>query len=86
MRTLRRFSSPQSGEGLTNDCSDGVSPDSSYNPELNCFLPLDNEIDFAGLEGFEGLIVDNTKSQKIVSSSRWSRCTKRRLPPAEGAR
>ena len=38
---------------MTNDCSDGVSPDSSNNPELICFLPLDNEFDFACLEGFE---------------------------------
>ena len=71
---------------MTNDCPDGVSPDSSYNPGLNCFLPLDNEFDFACLKVLEGLKVDHTKSQKIVSSSSWSRCTKRRLPPAEGAR
>ena len=38
------------------------------------------------LEGLEGLKVDNNKPQKIVSSSRWSRYTKRCPPPAEGAR
>ena len=44
------FSSTASGEGLTNDCSDGAlpDPDSSNNPELNCVFPLDNEFDFAG--------------------------------------
>ena len=51
---------------------------------LSCVLPLDNEIDFAGLEVVEGLKVVNLKPQKFISSSRWSRCTKRRLPPAEG--
>ena len=54
-----------------NDCSDGAlpDPDCSNNPELNCVLPLDNEIDFTGLEVLEGLKVDNIKPQKIVSSS-----------------
>ena len=51
---------------------------------LSCVLPLDNEIDFAGLEAVEGLKVVNLKPQKFISSSRWSRCTKRRLPPVEG--
>ena len=43
---------------MTNDCSDGSLPDSdcSKNPALNCVLPLDNEIDSAGLEGLK---VDN---------------------------
>ena len=42
---------------MTNDCSDGAlpDPDSSYNPELNCFLPLDNDFDFACLKVLEGL-------------------------------
>ena len=76
------FSSTASGEGLTNDCSDGASPDpdSSNNPELKCVFLLDNEFDFAGLEVLEGLKVDNIKPQKIISSSSWSRYTKRCLP------
>ena len=39
---------------MTNDCSDGFlpDPDCPNNPELNCVFPLDNEIDFAGLEEF----------------------------------
>ena len=51
------FSSTASGGGLTNDCSVGAlpGPDRSNNPELNCVLQLDNEINIAGLEGFEGL-------------------------------
>ena len=65
---------------MSNDCADGALPvpDCSYNPELECFLPMDNEFDFACLKVLEGLEVDSTKSQKIVSSSRWSRCTKQR--------
>ena len=58
---------------------------SSYNPELNCFLPLDNEFDYAFLEVLESLKVDNIKPQMFMSSSRLSRYTKRCLPPAEGA-
>ena len=44
--SIDEFSSTASGEGLTNDCSEGALPDpgSSNNPELNCVLPLDNEI------------------------------------------
>ena len=34
---------------------------------------FDNEIDFAGSEGLDGMRVDNTKPQKIVSSLRWPR-------------
>ena len=65
------ISSTASGEGMTDDCSDGAlpDPDSSNNPEPNCVSPLDNKIDFAGLEGLEGLKVDSIKPQKIVSSS-----------------
>ena len=88
VRTLcRNFSSTASGEGLTNDCSDGAlpNPESSNNPELNCVFPLNNAFDFAGLEDLEGLKVDNMLLQKIASSSRWSRYTQRCLPPAEGA-
>ena len=44
--SLTSFSSTASEGGLTNDCSDGVSPDISYNPELNRVLPFDNELDF----------------------------------------
>ena len=50
---------------------------------LSYVLPLDNEIDFAGLEVVEGMKVVNLKPQKFISSSRLSRCTKRRLPPSE---
>ena len=32
-------------------------------------MPLDNEFVFAGLEGLEGLKVDNIKPEKTVSSS-----------------
>ena len=81
---------------MTNDCSDGALPvpDSSSNPELNCVFPLQNEFDFSGLEGLEGLKVDNIKPQKIASSSpvatvrlfSLSDPQKRHLPPAEGAR
>ena len=35
------------------------------------------------MERSEGLKVVNIRPQKIVSSSRWPRCTKRRLPPAK---
>ena len=51
---------------MTDDCSDGALPDReiSNNPEPDCFLPLDNKIVFAGLEGLEGLKVDNIKPQK----------------------
>ena len=73
VRTLRRwrvfvYSIRRS---LTNDISDGAwpDPDSSNNPELNCVLPLHNEFDFASLGGSEGLKVDNSKPQKIASSS-----------------
>ena len=56
---------------MTNDSSDRAlpDPDSSNNPELNCFLPLDSEFDFACLMVLEGLKVDNIKPQKIASSS-----------------
>ena len=67
------FSSTASGEGLTNDCSDGAlpHPDSPNNPELDCVFPLHNEFDFASLEGLEGLKVNNIKPQKVPSLPRW---------------
>ena len=81
---------------MTNDCSDGAlpDPDCSNYPELNCVLPLDDEINLARLEGFEGLKVDNIKPQKIALSSpmatvrlfSFSDPQKRYLRPAEGAR
>ena len=39
---------------------------SSYNPELNCFWPLDNEFVYTFLEVLESLKVDNILPQKIA--------------------
>ena len=67
------ISSTATGEGLTDGCSDGalLDPQSSNNPEPNCVLPLDNKIDFGGLEGLEGLEDDNLMPQVLFSSSPW---------------
>ena len=66
---------------MTNDCSDGAlpDPDSSNNPEINCVLPLHNEFDFAGLEGLEGLKVNNIEPQKIAWLPRWTRSDRSRF-------
>ena len=94
--SLTSFRPQHQEKVFTNDCSDGALPDldSSNNPELNCVLPLHSDFDFASLEGLEGLKVDNTKLQRIASSSpmatvrsfSFSVPQKRYLHPAEGAR
>ena len=74
---------------LTDDCSAGALPDpeSSDNPEPNCVLPVDNKIDFAGLEGLK--VVKPQKDRFVLTVGYGVvvlafRPTKRCLPPAEG--
>ena len=42
-----------------------------YNPIVGNIGHFDNEIDLIGLEGLEGMKVDNIKPEKIVSSSQF---------------
>ena len=50
------------------------------------FEHFDNEIDFSGLKGWEGVKVDNIKIEKIVFVFTAGHGARRRLPRSEGPR